>query len=294
MANEYYNANPAVSGNPAFGLASRQYSAEYLEGLYAPKSAWKKLLNKSEMADKGESVSVTVMPALSAVDVNQSTGTFAYVNTSITKSDIVISHEKATAVKLTRPVIKSSVIDVMALFAKELGKSISDSIDNELCKLFASMTTNSVGSVGAAFSETYALAALGKMVENNISLSDPSQFVWVLPSSQYAAVKGLKDYGNYTINAGSTGTEGSADVVARIDTLYGIDVVFRTDSAMDVTGGKLGALLHRDSVGVAISKTPGLEEPVRIPGGTAMEVVATALFGIDILDLKRCVLIQTA
>jgi hypothetical protein len=75
--------------------------------------------------------------------------------------------------------------------------------------------------------------------------------------------------------------------------LYGIDVVFRNDAAMSLTGGKYGALLHKDSVGVAISKNIAMRDPQWIPGTTNMEMVTSVLFGIDILDKKRCVRIST-
>lgn len=293
MANEYYNANPSTDADPAHGLATRAYSADYLEGLYAGKSAWKKLKNETANASLGESVTLGVFPALTAVDVNQSTGSFSYINTSVTAATIVIDHEKAVPVSLREPLIKQAKVDIKSAFAREAGKACADAIDAELVELFAAMTTNTAGSLGADLTDAYVLNALQDLVTKNVSLVDPSMFVWVLPGTQYGAVKGLKDYGNYSINAGSSMSEGMADLRAHIDTLYGIDVVFRNDSAMSITGGKYGALLHRDSVGVAISKNISMREPQWIPGTTNLEMVTSVLFGIDTLDKNRCVRIST-
>jgi len=245
----------------------------------------------SDVASYGESVSLPSFPGLTAVDVTSSTGTFSYDNTSITKQTVVIDQMKATAYSVPEYIFLQSKIDAKMAFAREAGASVADSIDQELVELIASFSTNSVGTAGSDLTEAWCLDALQKLAENYVPLNDPSQLVWVLPATQFGPVHGLKDYGSYQINSGSSNAEGSADVRANVDTLYGIDVVWRNDTAMTVSTGKIGALLHRDSIGVAIQRAPAMREPMPIPGSINTEMLCHALFGIDIIKETSGVLL---
>jgi hypothetical protein len=285
--------NPSTAADPLHGFAARSYSSEYLAGLYHKKHAWKKLMNMTSDAGFGESVTIGVMPTLVAADVNISTGAVTALDTSVTASTVVMSHEKAVLVRLREPQIRQSKVDIKSAFAMAAGEACAESIDFELAKLLASLTENSAGSLGADLTEAYVLAAIQKLVEDNVSITDPSQLVWFLPGSQFASVKGLKDYGSYQINAGSSNTEGAADVIARVDTLYGIDVVWGNHSGMSVTAGKYGGLFHRDAIGVAISKQISPLEPQRVSGTTNYEMGASVIFGVDILDATRACLVLT-
>ena len=293
MANEYYNMNPSTSADPLHGFAARSYSVDYLKGLYHEKQAWKKLRNQTSDAGFGESVTLGVMPTLVAQDVNISTGAVTALDTSVVASTIVMSHEKAVLLRLRQPQISQSKVDIKSAFAEAAGKACAESVDFELAKLFASMTENSAGSLGADLTEAYILAAMQKLIEDNVTFTNPNDFVFCLPGSQFAAVKGLKDYGSYSINAGSSNSEGMADVIARVDTLYGIDVVWMNHSGLTVTGGKYGALLHKDSVGVAISKQISPLDPIRVSGTTNYEMGSSVIFGVDILDATRACLLLT-
>ena len=284
MAGVIYSANPATSSEPGFGLATRAYSAQYLEALYAPKAAWKHMRNfTADVMQFGESVSVPTFPSLTAVDVTSSTGAFSYDNTSITASTIVINHMKAVAHSVPEYIIKQSKIDVMSAFAKNAAKAVSDSIDAEMVELIAKLSANSAGSANSDLTEDYCLHALEALVTYHVPLSNPMDLVWVLPASQFAPVHGLKDYGSYTINAGSPNAEGGADVRASVDTLYGIDVVWRNDAAMTVTAGKIGGLFYKDSVGVAIQRAPSMRDPLPLGGTINTELLCHALFGINLM-----------
>jgi hypothetical protein len=293
MANEYYVSNPSTAADPANGLASRAYAAEFIGGLYNEKFAWKKLLNKTSDAGFGESVSVTLFPTLTAVDVTNSTGAYSNINTSITASVVVMDKQKAVPARITAPIISQYKGDIKAAFAQESGKALGASCDIELAKLAASLTENSAGSLGAALTDAYILAAMTELVKDNLNFVDANQYVWMLPASQFGAIKGLKSYAAYQINAGSTMTDGGADIRPMVETLHGIDVVFSNAAGLDVTGGKYGMLLHRDSVGVAFSKQFTMEPPMRVPGTTAIEMLTHCIYGINVLDATRACLIKT-
>lgn len=280
MAGVMYNANPATSSEPGHGLAARAFSAQYLKALYARQGAWKHLRNfTADCTAFGESVGLPSFPRLTAVDVTSSTGAVAYENTSITAQTVVINKMKAVAYSVPEYVLLQSKIDIKSAFADEAARAVSDSMDAEISTLALALSTNSAGSANADLSETYVYQALGKLSENYADMSNPDDLVWILPSSQFAAVHGLKGYTNYRILPGN-GSEGANDVKANILTLMGIDVHFRNDAALTVTSGKIGGLFYRDSVGVAIQRMPAMRQPMPIPGTINTELMTHALFGI--------------
>ena len=289
MANEMYVANPATSGEPGFGLQSVAYSLQYLKGLYARPGAWKHMLNTTSDAGFGESVNLAELPHVTAVDVTQSTGAFAYNDTSIVKRQIIMNKLKAVAHAVPEYLFLQSKYDVKALLAENAAKSVSDSIDEEFASLISSISTNSAGSANADLTETFVLNALQKLADNLVPLDNPMDLVWLLPSSQFTAVHALKSYTAYRLYAGATNAEGVSDVRPNILTLFGIDVHFRTDSDMTVTSGKIGGLFHRDSTGIAIQRAPSMRQPMPIPGTINTELLTLAVFGIDLLAEKRAV-----
>lgn len=286
----YYNANPATSAEPGFGVATRGYSAQYLEALYEKKAAWKKVLNfTADVSSMGESVTIPIFPSLTAADVTSSTGAVAVNATSITAGSIVINHMKAVRFDIPEYMFLQSKVDLRSMFMKEAAKAVSDAIDADMVDLIASISTNSAGSANADLSEDSCLHALEALVGQHVPLNDPSKLVWVLPYTQFAPVKGLKDYGSYQITPGSNNSEGSGDVRAMVDTLYGIDVVWRNDAAMTVTSGKIGGLFYRDSVGIAIQRMPSMREPMPITGTVNTELLTHSLYGIDLLKEQLAV-----
>lgn len=287
MSGVLYNANPATSSEPGFGLSAKAYSLQYLRGLYARPGAWKHVLNTTADAGFGESVSLAELPSITAVDVTQSTGAFTYDNTSILQRSIVMDKIKAVPHSVPEYMLLQSKYDVKGLLAENAAKSVNDSIDFEMTKLIASISTNSAGSANADLTEAYMFQAMQKLAENKVPLDNPSDLVWVLPATQFAAVHGLKGYTSYRIWSGATDAEGGNDIKANVLTLAGIDVHFRTDSAMTVSSGKIGGLFHRDSVGVAIQRAPSMRQPMPIPGTINTELLTYAIFGITLLAEKR-------
>jgi len=285
MANEMYNAIPATASDPAYGLAAKQFSINYLEALYAKHGAWKHVRNfTADVANYGETVTIPSFPRLTAVDVTPSTGSVSYNNTQITAQTVTMNKIKAVAYAVPEHVLIQSKVDVRTAFAKEAAKAVEDTIDHELVKLIASLSTNAAGALGSDLDESKCLAAMGKIVENYGKLTDPDMLCWVLPASQFGPVHALKGYANsYRLVAPSTVSDGSADIKADVDTLYGIPLFFRNDSEMTVTGGKIGGLFYVDSVGVAIQRQPSLRQPMPIPGTINTELMTYAIFGINLI-----------
>jgi len=293
MAGIMFNTIPASASDPMFGLSAKQYSLQYLKALYAKQGAWKHLRNfDADVANFGESVSFPSFPRLTAVNVTASTGGFTNNDDSVTQQTVTINKSKVVSFQIPEQNIIQAKIDVKAAFAEAAANAVTNSIDEEVVGLIASIATNSAGSLGADLSETYCLAAMGKLVENYVPMSNPEDLCWILPASQFGPVHALKGYANsYRIVAGSSDAEGSRDVQANVDSLYGIPVYFRNDSAMTISGGKQGGLFFRDSVGVAIQRMPHMRPIVYVPDTINIQMATHALFGVSLVkEYVACVL----
>lgn len=283
-----YSAIPDGGTDPATGASARAYSMIYLKGLYARPGAWKHLLNLSSDAGFGQTVSMAEMPSITAVDVTIATGAYDYNNTSLLMRTVTMDKVVAIPYSVPEYTLIQAKMDLRAALVENASKSVNDRIDYELSGLIASVSTNSAGSNGADLTEPYVFTALQKLVDNRVDVSNPAELVWVLPSSQFAAVHLLKGYTQYRIVAGQGGNaDGAQDIQPNILTLCGIDVHFRTDASLSVTGGKIGGLFHKDSVGVAIQRAPSLRQPFPIAGTVNWDMTTFAVFGINLLAEKR-------
>ena len=286
MAGIMYDVAGAGSGYPASGVAAQAFSINYLKAFYDRPGAWKHLRNfDADVSAFGQTVTVPIFPRLTAVDVTNSTGAFAYDNTSILPGVVTINKQKAVPFAPTYPVLTQSKIDIPTAFAEAAGMAVADSIDREVVKLIASLSTNTAGALGSNLTEAAIDDALGTLVANHVDVeSNPQDLVWILPASQFSSVRQLKGYDKaYRIVAPSTESEGQADLKPFITTINGIEVHFRSDSEMGVSTGRIGGLFHRDSVGVAIQRMPSMLPPQRIPGTSNMEYVCLALYGVNVL-----------
>lgn len=288
-----YVNNPATSSEPAHGLSAKAFSIQYLEALYSKKAAWKHMHNfDADVSSFGESVSLPSFPRLTAVDVTVSTGAVASDSTSIVQQTVQINKMKAVRYEVPEYVLKQSKIDVMSAFSKEAANAVADSVDAAMVGLLASLSTNSAGTANTDLTEALALGALAKLAENYVPLDNPADLVWILPASQFGPVHALKGYAAYQITPGANGTDGAGDVRANVDTLYGIDVVWRNDTALSVTSGKIGGLFHKDSVGVAFQRMPSMREPMPITGTINTELLCHALFGINLIkETSACLVL---
>jgi hypothetical protein len=268
-----------------FGLSAKQFSLQYLSALYAKQGAWKHLRNfDADVANFGESVSFPSFPRLSAVAVTPATGGFTNDNTSITQQTVLINGNWVVSYQVPESNIIQSKIDVKAAFAEQAALAVTDRIDHSVAALIASISSNTAGANGSDLTETYCLAAMGKLVDNYVPLTNPDDLCWILPSSQFGPTHALKAYAQgFRFMAGSASPDGGNDVKPALDTLYGIPVFFRNDSELSVTGGKIGGLFYTDSVGVAIQRMPHMRPIVYVPDTINVQLVCHTLFGVSLV-----------
>ena len=276
---------PGATGDPAYGVASKAYSINYIRALYDKPGIWKHLRNfTADVAAFGESVTVPSFPRLTATTINSTTGAFSYDNTSIAAELVTMNLWKAVAFSVPDMVFYQAKLDVRQAFPAAAIDALNNELELEVGKLALSLSTNTAGVNGSDLTDTVIQQAIGKLVDYHVPLNNLNDLCWVLPSSQFAPVRSLKAYtANFRINAGSPDSEGGGDIQAAIDTLYGIPVYFRNDSWMAVSGGHVGGLFYRDCIGVGIQKAPSLRPPVYIPGTGNMELATTTLFGCAIV-----------
>lgn len=306
MANEFYGrpgSGTTYSTDPAFGVLAKIYSPNYIKALYARPKAFMKLRNFSaEVKSMGSSVMIPVFPRLTAQNVSLSDGSLTGEDTDITQQEMVINYSKGVDYKVPMNVmLQTQLPDLAAALADNSARAIVDSIDHAIVSDIiptiltaesAVAAANYAGTLGSDMTEDIVYAALGKLVDNYVDLSNTDDFVWILPSSQYGPIHKLKGYTSYRILPGDT-TEGGQDVKPQQLTLMGIDVHFRNDSEMSVTGGKLGGLFYRDAVAVAIQREPSLFPPVRVPNTILWDYLTWALFGLKLIKPQYAVQIQT-
>jgi hypothetical protein len=275
---------PGGVSDPAWGVAAKAFSVNYLKALYDKPGIWKRLRNfDADVSAFGESVTIPSFPRLTAQTVSTTTGAYTYDATAIVPQTILINKPNVVPYSVPDMVLHQAKMDVDAAFAEESGRAVSDSIDHEVVKLISSFTTNTAGSIGGDLTDAFLCDALGKMVANHVDMSNPMDFVWVLPASQYSPTRQLKSYETYRMTPSQSNSEGGNDITPALDTLHGIPVHFRSDSEMTVSGGKEGGLFYRDSIGVAIQRMPAMLPKQLIPGTVNWQYVCYALFGIAVI-----------
>lgn len=287
MAGIYYNEVPSTPADSGYGVSARAYSMRYLKGLYDQGEVFRHLLNfDADVKACGESVDIPIMQALTAVDVTSSTGDFSssYINTSILKGQILINKPVAVPFKLTEQFTsQSGPMELNPAFLDEAGKAVSKHIDKSISALIAAFTTNSVGSTGSNLTETYLWQAVGKLVGAGVTISDTANLVWVMPYTQLPTIQLMKGYGVSYRRLPGNSVEGSNDIQPMMNTLFGIPLFYKSDSSLIVSAGATyGALMHRDTIGVAIQRQPHVRI-APIPGCTATELLMTALYGVATL-----------
>jgi hypothetical protein len=297
MAGPYYNASPSTAADNAYGVSVRQYSMQYLKGLYDQGEVFRHLINfDADVRSCGESVDIPIMQALTAVDVTSSTGDFSssYVDTSILKGQILINKPVAVPFKLTEQFsAQGGPMELNPAFIDEAGKAVSKHIDKSISALIAAFTTNSVGSTGSNLTESYLWQAVSKLVKNGIAVSNTADLVWVFPYTQLPTIQALTGYGTSYRRLPGNSISGANDIQPKIDTLFGIPLFYKSDSSLIVSAGATyGALMHRDTIGVAIQRQPHVRI-APITGSTATELLMTALYGVATLRQSTGCLIKS-
>lgn len=287
MAGIYYNAVPSTAADSGYGVSNRKYSMQYLKGLYDQGEVFRHLINfDADVKACGESVDIPIMQALTAVDVTSSTGDFSssYINTSILKGQILINKPVAVPFKLTEQFsTQSGPMELNPAFLDEAGKAVSKHIDLSISGLIAAFTTNSVGSTGSNLSETYLWQAVGKLVKSGVSVANTSEMVWVFPYTQLPTIQLMTGYGVSYRRAPGNSISGSNDIQPMMNTLFGIPLYYKSDTSLIVSAGATyGALMHKDTIGIAIQRQPHVRI-APIPGCTATELLMTALYGVATL-----------
>jgi len=292
MANEFYGrpgSGTTYSSDAAYGVLAKIYSANYVNALYDRPRAFMKLRNfTAEVKSAGSSVMIPVFPRLTAQAVSLTDGSITSENTAIEQAELVINKSYGVDYRVPMNVLAQTQLpDLAGALAANSAAAIVDQIDKTIVTdiipdITTVATSNHVGTLGTDMDETQVLDALGVLVKNHVNMENTSDFVWILPASQFGVIHKLKGYTNYRILPGN-GTEGGQDVQAKVLTLAGIDVHFRNDTAMSVTGGKLGGLFYRDSVAVAIQREPTLLPVTRVPSTILMDFFSWCLYGVKLM-----------
>jgi hypothetical protein len=286
MSDTIFNELPAQASDPAYGVASQVFAADYIKALYDHVGAWQHTRNETaEVTAYGQKVTLASMPRLTVVSIDPTTSALTGNTQQITAAVVTVDQYKGVPFKLDWATQVQSRVDLPAAFSVNAADAISSNMDLRLAVLAQSLTTNSVGSLGSNLTEAVLDTAIGKLVQNHVPLENPEDLVWVLPGSQWSTVKQLTaSYAtNYRIIKGMDGDGNEKDIQLRVETLHSIPIFWKTDTSMAVSGGQVGGLFYRDCVGTAIQRNPALKGPFPMTGYAADQIVAWSLYGMNII-----------
>jgi len=291
MANELYQ-RPGQTADPATGLVAKVYSARVVDALYDKPGLWKRFMNfTAEVSSRGESVVIPVMPYLTAVDVNFQTGAVAFNDTTHTSQELLMSQWKAVPYRLPKNVKLSAKIDLEGELAKNAANAVSDSIDAEITELMSGFTTHIVGDGTDPISEDLLYGAMEALMGSHVDPSiNPMDFVWVIHTSCFTALKKLGIVSSAYVKGKDA--VGGADMYLAQDTLFGIPLFFRGDSAMASSGNIVrSGLFHKSAIAVGIQSN--MELTVQPASGTlATEYITDCIFGVkELRDEYGCIIL---
>ena len=275
---------PGASGDTGAAVSVKQYSANYLRGLYDKFGVHTHLNSFIDDLKYGESVTMPIIDRQTPGSIGND-GLAAAGGTIGAPGTILVDQRPYVRHLVRADTLRyQGKVDVPAVIAQAQIDSLNDGIGRYLCSLITS-ASNNVGTVGTDLTEATIDGAVQKLLDNHVSLENPNDFVWVLPTSQYAVVRKLT--GSYATNyriVRGMGSDGQmADIQMRVDTLMGVEIYWKNNTELTVSGGHLGGLFYKDSVGVAIQRTPTLEPAVRVPGSINWEYLGWTLFGMSML-----------
>ena len=166
----------------------------------------------------------------------------------------------------------TSASDVVSDVGRVIGEAVAKKMDKDLLGLFAGFSTD-VGSASTAMSAALIAQAIATLRANAV------------PGDELFCV--LHPYVAYDLKANLTNTfanpnpgiiQNEAMATGYVGQLFGVPV-FESSNITDTTGDSVGALFHRNALGLAMLQDIKLETQ-RDASLRADELVATATYGV--------------
>lgn len=231
-----------------------------------------------EELKKGDKLWIPLLGALTAYIVDTGDTVFgrSEVNTAIGDTDVFINIDKwyDCAVQIDDSVkIQTQVSGLLERVTTNAAYAIEKVIDTDVHELFDTLAAGSIyGSDGQTFNDDIMIALMEYLDEGDVPRTDRSL---VIDPSTIADIYKIDkfvrlDYQKVAVSA--TGNIGQ---------IYGVPT-FVTNNLEDYGTGNIGALLHKDAIGLAIQQNMVVEK-WREPARHSDMVTVSALWGADLL-----------
>ena len=219
-------------------------------------------------ANNGKTITVPKWDTVAAAGLTEGTD---LTNTALnTTSAVLTVSEVGVMATVTDLALRTSATNVVADAGRLMGEAIAKKIDQDLLGLFAGFST-SLGDGTTAISAARIFEAVAKLRANGVSGAD--LFAVVHPYVAYDIKSGLTN--TFAGHAGDLSNEALRS--GYVGTIAGVQI-FESANIADTAGDSVGAVFHRDALGLAMMQDINIETQ-RDASLRATELVATAVYG---------------
>lgn len=219
-------------------------------------------------ANNGKTITVPKWDTVAAAGLTEGTD---LTNTALnTTSAVLTVSEVGVMATVTDLALRTSATNVVADAGRLMGEAIAKKIDQDLLGLFAGFST-SLGDGTTAISAARIFEAVAKLRAQGVSGAD--LFAVVHPYVAYDIKSGLTN--TFAGHAGDLSNEALRS--GYVGTIAGVQI-FESANIADTAGDSVGAVFHRDALGLAMMQDINIETQ-RDASLRATELVATAVYG---------------
>jgi len=238
--------------------------------------------NYSLAPSQGKTIQVPIYPLQTAATLTEGDD---FGNTAVSTDVATFSiGQVGLMTMVTDLAVNASASNVVADLGRLFGEAVARKIDQDLMALFASFTTNTVGSTSTTITPALVMQAITKLK----SAAVPSEgIVAVLhPSVAYDLKSALTTTGNTNFTGGAFGeVANEAMRMGYVGQLFGVPV-YESSNVPLVAGGAagdyLGGVFHRDALGFGLMRDISIETQRRARAiGT--DVVCSAMYGAGVV-----------
>jgi N4-gp56 family major capsid protein len=238
--------------------------------------------NYSLAPSQGKTIQVPIYPLQTAATLTEGDD---FSNTAVSTDVATFTiGQVGLMTMVTDLAVNASASNVVADLGRLFGEAVARKIDQDLMALFASFTTNTVGSTATTITPALVMTAITKLK----SAAVPSEgIVAVLhPSVAYDLKSALTTTGNTNFAAGAFGdVANEAMRMGYVGQLFGVPV-YESSNVPLVAGGAagdyLGGVFHRDALGFGLMRDISIETQRRARAiGT--DVVCSAMYGAGVV-----------
>ena len=218
----------------------------------------------------GKTVTVPIYAAVDAAGVAEGTD---LANTAVSTSSAILTvAEAGVMTTVTDLAARSAASNVIADVGRLFGEAIARKIDKDLTALFAGFS-NVIGTNATTITAADVFKAVAKL--RALGVPGDQLFCVLNPEVSYDLKAALT---NTYANPNGGLIQNEAMQSGYVGMLAGVPI-FETSNVVSTAGDSVGALFHRDALGLALMQDLTIETQ-RDASMRATELVATAVYGV--------------